>query len=518
MQPDQKLVIFTKPREASRSLAARSLRRLRRIGRKRLGLALGPLAAIIVFFTMPDVTSLQEVSDLSLLGSGDRAAALTAALLIWMGLWWMTEAVPLAVTAVLPVIVFPALGGIPTGDVTTAYANPVIFLFLGGFALAIAMQRWQLHRRIALTVLRFSGTRPSRLVLGFMVATALISMWVSNTATAVMMLPIGSSVLATLNARRGGSDKKLSAALMLGIAYAATIGSFGTIIASPPNALLVGYLSATYGISISMVQWMAVGVPLTVVFLFIAWVWLAKVLFKTNDEPLADEKSLIADELERLGPVGRAEKRVMIIFGITAASWVLLPLVWPATPLSDEVIAMIAFLALFLLPSGEERGTRILSWPDTKELPWGILLLFGGGLALASQITASGLADWIGSRTQAAANLPNLLLLIVVCLITLALTEFMSNTAAAATLLPIMGGVALSLNASPLLLTVPVALTAACTFMMPAATPPNAIAISSGYVKVPQLFRAGAPLSALTVVLVPLTVATLGRWALGIDV
>lgn len=517
MQNDRKLVIFQSPHKVGRTLAARAFRMVRRIGRKRIGLVVGPLAAVCTFFAMPDIGALSEGVNQALPGAGDRAGALTAAVLVWMGLWWMSEAVPLAVTALLPIVVFPALGGIPVGEVTAPYANPVIFLFLGGFSLAIAMQRWQLHRRIALTVLRFSGTRPSRLVLGFMVATAVISMWVSNTATAVMMLPIGSSVLATLSARRGRTDKKLSAALMLGIAYAATIGSFGTIIASPPNALLIGYLNATHGIQINFAQWMAVGVPLTIVFLTIAWLWLTKVVFRTADEPIEGEASLIKNELERLGPISRAEIRVMCIFGVTAAGWVAMPLVWPTSPLSDEVIAMLALFALFLCPSGEERGSRILQWGDTKDLPWGILLLFGGGLALASQITSSGLAGWIGDSARVTATLPPLVIVIVICMITLLLTEFMSNTAAAATLLPIMGGVAVSIGANPMLLTVPVALTAACTFMMPAATPPNAIAISSGYVKVPQLFRAGAPLSALTIILVPLTVATLGQWFLGIS-
>ncbi|GAA2247808.1 DASS family sodium-coupled anion symporter [Rarobacter faecitabidus] len=518
MQPDRSLVIFKSPSAASRKLVGRVLRRGRRIGRQRLGLIVGPVAAIAVFVAMPQIQP--AVADFAIPdapGAGVNAAALTAAVVVWMGLWWMFEAVPLAVTALLPIVIFTALGGLESTAVAAPYANPVVFLFLGGFVLAIAMQRWQLHRRIALTVLRFSGTRPSRLVLGFMIATALISMWVSNTATAVMMLPIGSSVLATLSARRGRTDRKLSASLMLGIAYAATIGSFGTIIASPPNALLVGYLSATRGIHIGFAQWMAVGVPLSIVFLAVTWLVLTRIIFRTSNEPIPGEKSLIRDELDRLGPITRAEVRVIVIFALTALCWVVLPLVWRSSPLTDEVIAVLALFALFLTPSGEERGVRLLQWSDTKDLPWGILLLFGGGLALAARITSSGLGEWIGERASGAQVLPGFLIIMVICALTLLLTEFMSNTAAAATLLPIMGGVAISIGADPLLFTVPVALTAACTFMMPAATPPNAIAISSGYVKVPQMFRAGAPLSALTIVLIPLTIATLGHLFLGID-
>nr|WP_225214357.1 DASS family sodium-coupled anion symporter [Cellulomonas avistercoris] len=449
-------------------------------------------------------------------GAPAYAGALTAATLVLMGVWWMTEALPLAVTALLPLVVLPVAGAAEIGDVAAPYANKVIFLFFGGFVLAIALQRWDVHLRIALGVVRLVGTAPRRLVLGMMLATALLSMWVSNTATAVMMLPIGVSVLALLGRERGEVDGRLSAALMLGIAYAATIGSFGTIIASPPNALLVGYMSETYGVEISFGQWMAVGLPLSAVFLLLAWLLLTRVVFRFDPAPLCDDDTVVRTELERLGPMGHPQRRVVVVFVLAAVSWIALPILWRDTPVTDEVVAILVAVLLFLLPSGADCGGRLLDWSDTRELPWGILLLFGGGLALASQITSSGLSRWIGERAHGLDGMPTVVVVGVVCVLTVAMTEFMSNTATAATLLPIMSTVGAALGYGPLLLAVPVALAAGCTFMMPAATPPNAIAYSSGYVRVPDMMRAGAPLSVASVLLVTLTVTTLASWVLGI--
>ncbi|MCC2333449.1 SLC13 family permease [Cellulomonas wangsupingiae] len=469
----------------------------------------GPLLALLVGWAVPDM--MPEAA-----GAPQYAGAVTAATLVLMGVWWMTEALPLAVTALLPLVVLPVAGVAPVSDVAAPYANKVIFLFLGGFVLAVALQRWDVHLRIALGVVRLVGTAPRRLVLGMMVATALLSMWVSNTATAVMMLPIGVSVLALLGRERGGVDARLSAALMLGIAYAATIGSFGTIIASPPNALLVGYVSETYGIEISFGQWMAVGLPLSIVFLLLAWLVLTRVIFRFDPAPLCEDDTVVRVELDRLGPMGHPQRRVVAVFALAAVSWIALPLVWPGTPVTDEVVAVIVAILLFLLPSGDDCGGRLLDWSDTRELPWGILLLFGGGLALASQITASGLSVWIGERAHGLHGLPTFVVVAAVCVLTVAMTEFMSNTATAATLLPIMSTVGDALGYGPLLLAVPVALAAGCTFMMPAATPPNAIAYSSGYVRVPDMIRAGAPLSVASVLLVTITVTTLASWVLGI--
>ena len=482
--------------------------RLRRPSRSTVGLVAGPVLAALVAWLVPDMTP--EAA-----GAPAYAGALTAATLVLMGVWWMTEALPLAVTALLPLVILPVSGVEPMAEVAAPYANKVIFLFFGGFVLAIALQRWDVHLRIALGVVRLVGTAPRRLVLGMMTATALLSMWVSNTATAVMMLPIGVSVLAMLGRERGRVDPRLSSALMLGIAYAATIGSFGTIIASPPNALLVGYLSETYGLEIGFGQWMAVGLPLSVVFLLLAWFVLTRVVFRFDPAPLCEDESVVRAELRRLGPMGAPQHRVVAVFALAAVSWIALPFVWPGTPVNDEVVAVVVAVLLFLLPSGADCGGRLLDWSDTRELPWGILLLFGGGLALASQITASGLSVWIGERAHGLDGMPTLVVVAAVCALTVLLTEFMSNTATAATLLPIMSGVGVALGHGPLLLAAPVALAAGCTFMMPAATPPNAIAYSSGYVRVPDMLRAGFPLSVSSIVLVTVTVTTLVRWILG---
>lgn len=483
-----------------------------RVTRPRAGLVVGPLLALAAYVAVPDV---------SVAEGSPRSAAITAATLVLMGTWWMTEALPLAVTALVPLVVFPLTGVADVSDVAAPYANKVVFLFLGGFMLAIGMQRWNVHLRIALRIVATVGTRPTRLVLGFMLATAALSMWVSNTATAVMMVPIGASVLAMLG-RRGPVDPRLSASLILGIAYAATIGSFGTIIGSPPNALLVGYLSETHGIDIGFGQWMMVGLPLSAVFLLIAWFVLTRIVFRVEapargaDDSNEGGDAEIRAELDRLGPMGAPQRRVVTVFMVTAAAWVLVPILAPGTQLSDEVIAVLATMALFLIPSGASEGGRLLTWPDTRELPWGILVLFGGGLALASQISSSGLSTWLGGHAHSLGSLPPILVVAAICMLTIAATEFMSNTATAATFLPIMGGVAVTLGLDPLLLTMPVALAAACTFMMPAATPPNAIAYASGHVGIPDLVRGGAPLSAMSVVLVTLTVYVMGGLVFGL--
>lgn len=483
-----------------------------RVDRQGVGLVVGPVLAVVVYLAMPDHLPVDAAVDFEV-----RSAALVAAVLVLMGLWWMTEALPLPVTALLPLVLFPVLGVADVGAVSAPYANKVIFLFLGGFVLALAMQRWKLHLRIALQVVMLVGSKPTRLVLGFMIATAVLSMWVSNTATAVMMLPIGVSVLRLVKTATGGEgDRNFSTALMLGIAYAATIGSFGTIIASPPNALMVGYLEETHGISVGFGQWMLVGVPLSAVFLVLAWFVLTHVVFRPRLTTIPGEGRLIAHELEALGPMTAPLWRVAGVFVGAAAAWVLVPVLWPGTPVTDEVVAVIVTVVVFLVPSGREPGERLLRWQDTTELPWGILLLFGGGLALASQIADSGLSVWIGERVHAVAGLPPVLLVAVVCVLTVVLTEFMSNTATAATFIPIMGGVAVGLGLSPMMLVMPVALTAACTFMMPAATPPNAIAFSSGHVTIPDMIRGGVLLSLSGIVLITGTMYTLGAWVFGL--
>lgn len=477
-----------------------------------------------------------------------HATRLTAAVAVLMATWWMTQALPLPVTALVPLAVFPVLGREADASASTvmqqigaSYGNPIIFLFLGGFMLALAMQRWNLHKRIALLVIRAIGTKPTSMIGGFMVATALLSMWVSNTATAVMMLPIGVSVLLLVNKSTAltttpsdaGSEippegepqneagavgrTNFGTALMLGIAYAASIGSLGTIISTPPSVLFAAHMRDVHDVQISFGAWMLVGVPLGAVFLFLTWVLLAKVIFRPEIKEIPGGREMIASELKKLGKMSSGEKRVLAVFVFAAASWVGIPLIWPeAQPISEHGIAIVVGILLFTIPAGAERGVRLLDWETANQLPWGVLLLFGGGLALSSQFTASGLSAWIGEQVEGLAGVPVWLLVVIVCAGVLVLTELSSNTATAATLLPVAGGVSIGLGIDPLLLALPVAIAATCSFMLPVATPPNAIAYGSGYVTAGQMLKGGFWLNVIALGLVSVTTLTLATWVFGI--
>jgi solute carrier family 13 (sodium-dependent dicarboxylate transporter), member 2/3/5 len=494
---------------------ARSLHR-----RRWIGFAAGLVLAVVVFLILP--------ADLA------YNARLTAAVAVLMAVWWMTEAIPIPATALIPLIAFPALGqDIAVDDVGASYGNNIIFLFMGGFILALAMQRWNLHRRIALVTVRAMGTKPGGVVAGFMIATGFLSMWVSNTATAVMMIPIGVSVLTLVvakdssNAVRAGSDpasaevkdaviaSNFGTALMLGIAYSASVGSLGTLIGTPPNALLAGYMSQAHGVEIGFGQWMLVGVPLSVVMMVLVWFLLTRVLFKAEIQEIPGGRQLISDELSKLGRMSSGEVRTLVIFVLAAVSWITIPLVFEGL-ISDAGIAMAAALLLFLLPAGAARGVRLLDWDSAVKLPWGVLLLFGGGLALSAQFSGSGLADWIGEQVAGLGGIPVWLLVAVMATAILFLTEITSNTATAATFLPVAGGIALGVGVDPLLLCIPVALAATCAFMLPVATPPNAIAFGSGYVTIGQMIKGGLYLNLFGIVLITLTTLTLGVWAFGL--
>lgn len=485
--------------------------------RRRIGLIVGAALALLVYLAMPD--------DLS------HPGKLTAATAVLMGVWWMTEAIPIPATALTPLIIFPAVGQhVSVSEVGASYGADIIFLFMGGFLIALAMQRWNLHRRMALLTVRLMGTKSTNVIAGFMLATAFLSMWVSNTATAVMMLPIGVSVLLLVAeqapegavttaedpTRRPTKDEvtktNFGTALMLGIAYSASLGSLATIIGTPPNTLLVGYLRENFGIDIGFGQWMMVGLPFAIVFNVIAWFLLTKVLFKPEIERIPGGRQLMDDELAKLGPVSRGEMRVLVIFVLAAVAWVSLPLIMDKPPLSDAGIAVVAGVLLFLLPAGANRGVRLLDWDTATTLPWGVLLLFGGGLALSAQFTKSGLSTWIGTRVSSWTGVSTILLIVLFTVGILLLTEMTSNTATAATFLPVAGGVAVGVGAHPMLLAVPVALAATCAFMLPVATPPNAIAYGSGYVTSAQMLKGGVWLNLTGVVLIPIVTLTLLAW------
>ncbi len=427
-----------------------------------------------------------------------------AGLAAMMATWWATEAIPIPATALLPLALGPLVG---LGDFQTlahGYADDIIFLFLGGFLLGLAMQRWNLHRRIALTTLLAVGSAPRRQIGGFMIATGFISMWVSNTATAVMMLPIGTSVIALMADRDSPGIDRYATSLLLGIAYAASIGGTATLIGTPPNALLAGYLSSDQNIQIGFAQWMIVGVPTALLMMGAAWAWLTRGGFEFAASE--DSRRMLRDELDKLGSMSSAEKRVGIMFFLAAALWICRPLLTNAgaTFISDALIAMIVGVLLFIIPASDGKGSRLMNWENEANVPWGVLLLFGGGLALAGAIKSTGLAAWIADSMEVFAVLPILLLVGAVALVIIMLTEVSSNTATAAVFLPLLGALAVSVNVDVLLLTVPAAIAASCAFMMPVATPPNAIVFATGRLKIQSMVRAGLALNVACVILATL--------------
>lgn len=497
---------------------ATEIRDKREWHRQAFGIVLGLALAALVYFIFP-VDAVDRVLE-STGANPDieytyQSMRVVAATTVWMATWWMTEAIPLAATALIPIAVFPLSQVADFSQVGSPYASPIIFLFLGGFLLALGLQRWNVHTRMALAVVMAVGTSPKRLILGFMIATGFLSMWVSNTATAVVMLPIGLSVLQLTAGLVGGmrKQKNFATALMLAIAYSASIGSLGTLIGTPPNALLAGYMREAHGIVIGFGEWMMVGVPVAVVFTVIAWLVLITV-FKPEMDEIPGGRELIRDEIKKLGAWTRPQIIVSIIFVSAALTWVFLPLIldWTGSELiyDDAIVGIIAGLLMFLIPADGKTGVRILDWKTANELPWDVLLLFGGGLSLSGMFTATGLSLWIGEVAKGLEALPIFLLIGAVALLVLVLTEFTSNTATAATFLPIMGGVAVGIGLTSgsemniLLLTIPVALSATCAFMLPVATPPNAIAFGSGYVKIGDMIKGGIWLNLIAVILITL--------------
>lgn len=456
---------------------------------RRIGLFLGPLFLVL--------TLLLEAPA----GMADEAWA-AAGLMLMMATWWATEAIAIPATALLPIVLIPALGLGSIKDATTPYANPIIFLFLGGFTLGLAMQRWGLHRRIALLTLRAVGSQPRRQVGGFMLATAFLSMWVSNTATTIMMLPIGLSVISMMDNGNPEGVRRYAAALLLAIAYSASVGGIATLIGTPPNALLAAYLLDSQGISVGFAQWMLMGIPVTVLMLALIWWWLTRRDFGLVQQDGSGQ--VIHDALAKLGPLQRGEKLVAVVFILTAAAWIFRPLLADGLMpwLSDTSIAIAAAIIMFLVPVNLKERVFVLDWETAQGLPWGVLLLFGGGLAMAGVISSSGLAQWIAENLSAAGHLPALAMVVLVVGVIIFLTEVTSNTATAATFLPLLGALAISQDLSPLLLAVPAAIAASCAFMMPVATPPNAIVFSSGHMKIADMIRAGFALNIMGIIVV----------------
>ena len=464
---------------------------------RRWGLWLGPVLCIVLLSLPPP--------------AGMPPAALkVAAVTVWMACYWMLEVIPIPATALLPIALFPLLGVMPVNEVTAAYANHLVYLFLGGFLIAMAIERWGLHRRVALHTVRLVGLSPPRLVLGFMLATAFLSAWISNTAAAMMMVTIGLAVLAQLDAE-GQGDSRLGTTLMLGIAYAASIGGLATLIGTPPNAILAGVLESRYGYHLGFAQWLAFGVPLSLVLLALTWGYLVRYGLRGSNAEQGPGARAITQALHDLGTMSVQERRVLGVFLLVVIGWLSQGFVarGPLALITDSSIAISGALLLFMLPAGGGQRGFLLDWQQAVRLPWDIILLFGGGFALAKGFAVSGLTVWLGGLLGVFAGAGLVVILLAVVLVVIFLTEVTSNTATASLLLPVMGGFASAIGTHPLYLMVGTALAASCAFMLPVATPPNAIVFSSRRVTIPQMARTGIWLNLLATVVIVLFVAGL---------
>lgn len=484
--------------------------------RNRIGLALGP-AVFILILSMPLPDGMSPAA---------RKVAAVAAL---MAIWWITEAAPLAATSLLPAALFPAMGIMKASEATAPYANHLIFLFLGGFFIAVTMEKWNLHKRIALFTIRLVGAGTDRIILGFMVATAFLSMWISNTATAMMMVPIGMAVIRKVTScdEYGGESgvagphaaPGFGTALMLAIAYSASIGGVATLIGTPPNVIFAGFIESTYGRSVSFLSWMTVGLPLAVVMLAFTWFYLTRFLFRLGSTELPGGMACIEDESRELGPVSPAEKKILAVFILVAAGWILRGFVTiPGTEtIADSTIAIVGALLLFLIPADLKNGEFLLDWKTASKVPWDVIILFGGGLSLAAGFRVSGLDQWIGGSITILHGANYIVLISAIALLTIFLTEVTSNTATSAMLIPIISAVAISMSIHPYGPIVAVCIAASYAFMLPVATPPNAIVFGSRQVTITQMVRAGLVLNIFGWLIITLVVALLLPLLWGID-
>ncbi|UCS92554.1 SLC13 family permease [Echinicola marina] len=476
---------------------------------RRAGLILGPLAftLILLFFHPQDL-------------SADARAVLSLA--VWMAIWWISEAIPIAATALLPLLIFPLTGALSMDDAASPYADPKVLLYMGGFMIAVTIEKWNLHKRIALSIIAFIGTDMRLIVLGFMLATAFLSMWISNTATSLMMLPIAVAVVHQLSEGLSGtkvSETMIGQALMLGIAYSASIGGVATIIGTPTNIVLVGIVKELYGIEIGFAEWMMIGLPVSLGLLGICWWYLVKVAYPfPANMSLSGGKQEIQRQLQTLGKISVQEKRVLAVFSLVSFCWItrvfLLQELLPF--LNDTIIALAGVLLLFIIPSGQG-NKRLLDWKTAENIPWGILLLFGGGLSLAAGFKETGLAAWLGGHFEALQNIHFLIFLFVIVASVNFLTEITSNVATASMLLPILGSVALALGVHPYGLMVGATMAASCAFMLPVATPPNAVVFGSGYLTIPAMAKAGLWMNILSIIFISLFVYYLMPVLWGLD-
>jgi sodium-dependent dicarboxylate transporter 2/3/5 len=448
----------------------------------KVGLFLGPILFLLLNYLPFELVSEQ----------GDAVIAVAA----WMIVWWITEAVSISVTALLPLLMFPLLKIMPIDDVGANYGSPIVFLFFGGFILALALEKVNLHKRIALNIIKITGTTPNKVVLGFMIATASLSMWISNTATTVVMLPIAMSVIGLLVNDADGftkNDRNFALSVMLGIAFSANAGGIATVIGTPPNSVMIGLLENQYHIEISFVKWMIIGVPFSVVMITISYLVLVKWMFPSRQLKFNASKNVIHEELLKLGPLSGKEKMVLTIFGVTVFLWIFRTIIngiFPELKLNDTIISMTAAVAMFAIPYNLKQGDFLIDWKDTQKLAWGILILFGGGLALAEAMQVSGIVDLVANAI-ATSDISVLLTASLLIVLMLFMTELMSNVALIAVLAPVVAGIAIGLDLPIVYLLIPVTIASSCAFMLPMATPPNAIVFASGYIKVHEMARVG---------------------------
>ncbi len=476
-------------------------------GNKNIFLILGPLLFLVFYYIGPPATINKEAYHLLLI-------------VLWMAIWWTTEALPIAVTALLPLILFPLFCydpaiefGMDISKTAEAYSSKITFLFIGGFIVALAIEKWNLHKRIALHIIWLTGKNIPKIILGFMIATAFLSMWISNTATTVMMLPIGLSIIGQLKKNPNtnkAENNRFAKALMLSIAFSASIGGIATLIGTPPNLILASFIEKQANVEISFLQWMKFGLPVSIFLLLLAWIYLTKIAFNFNNKEFIYGKQEIAIQLKNLGPMKIEEKLVLLIFGLTVFSWttrsVIINHFFPK--IDDTIIAVSAALLLFIIPS-KTKNEKLMSWNDAIKLPWGILLLFGGGLAIASGFETTGLADWIGSQITLLDTLSLLTIVFLIVGLVNFLTEITSNLATTTMLLPIMASFAISLEVNSNLFLVATTVAASCAFMLPVATPPNAVVFGSGYLKVSDMVKVGFWMNIISIIIISLFVSFL---------
>ena len=469
-----------------------------RLNKNILGLILGPILFLVIMIFV-------DAEGLSF------EAKCILASTAWMAIWWVTECVPISVTALLPIVLFPFTGGMDLATTTAAYGHKLVFLFVGGFLIALAIEKWHLHKRLALNIIMITGSNKSSVILGFMLATAFLSMWISNTATSIMILPVGLAIISQLKddpKTVENENEVFGKSLMIAIAYSASIGGMATLIGTPPNMVLAGVVEESYGIKLNMFDWMKFGVPLSSFLLFVCWLYLTKIAFKFKNEEFSAGKEEILRQINKLGKFSNEEIKVLIVFTLTALGWIFRGSIETIFPMIDDTIIAIFFaVTLFIIPTKNQKtNTTLLVWNDTVKLPWGILILFGGGMAIASAFGKSGLALWIADLLT---NLNDvslfLIILIIVTSINL-LTEVTSNMATTAMLLPVLVTIALAIDVHPYFLLVAATLAASCAFMLPISTPPTAVVFGSGFLKIEDMFKKGVWMNLISIVTITLVV------------